>query len=593
MGLNATKVLLITDTPMLNKIISSAVADDERFNVEELSSDSDGFFEQIVEIVPDLVFLRTELKGTNGIQVCESIKRHKLLGKCTKVVFLSGNPQIREQAIQHRADQFLTLPFQKDDVVQLVDLLVPPVPTVLYVEDSDLFHRVVVPPLREEGFHVVEAWDGREALTLVDTADVDIIVSDVEMPEMDGLTLCHNVRSTMVQDIPILLLTSQTSEEAIAKGFDAGADDYLAKPVVVPELVSRIRRLLSSSAEAERPERILVVDDSEMIRTTLRNALTAQGFRVDEAEDGLQGLGMVMKNNYSLVISDYEMPNLDGLEMCVRIRGSENKQRANLPIVFVTTRDSKADMVKIRSIGIQAFISKPFVGDRVVAEVERVLADRRLEQQRASFRNYLSHLSHHKIVDLYDDEGGVSDDQFRTLLYLDIVGFGQICRSLNAKDLVTFLNRYFDLVCEVMVKHNATVDKLINDGLYVSFDRQDDGAHRAVTAACKLVEALPKIHSETGQTFKVRIGINAGRIVLGNIGSHYRDRNFTVIGDNVELAYQAARSDKEGNQVVITESVRKLLDEKLEVREYGTQDIHGESAMPLFVVDKLNEAYND
>ncbi|ABK44037.1 adenylate/guanylate cyclase [Magnetococcus marinus MC-1] len=592
MGLKVTKVLLITDTPMINKMIMGALADGERFAVEELTSDSEGFFEQIIETAPDLVFLRTELKSANGIQVCEAIKRHKMLGKRTKVVFLSGNPQIREQAIQHRADQFLTLPFQKEDVHKLMDLLVPPIPTVLYVEDSDLFHRVVVPALREEGFHVVEAWDGREALTLVDTADVDIIVTDVEMPVMDGLTLCHNVRSTMVKDIPILLLTSQTSEEAVAKGFDAGADDYLAKPVVVPELVSRIRRLLSSNAEAERPERILVVDDSELIRTTLRNALTAQGFRVDEAKDGLQGLGMSMKTHYNLVISDYEMPNLDGLEMCVRIRASENKQRANVPIIFVTTRDSKADMVKMRSIGIHAFISKPFVGDRVVAEVERVLADRRLDQQRASFRNYLSHLSQHKIVDLYDDQGGVSDDQFRTMLFMNIVGFGKICRSLDAKQLVTFLNRYFDMACEIMVRYHATVDKLINDGLYVSFDRQDDGAHRAVAAACRLVESLPKIHGETGQSFKVRIGINAGRIVLGNIGSHYRDRNFTVIGDNVELAHQAARSDQQGNLVVITDSVRKLLEDKLEVREHAVLESAGETSVPLFSVVKLKEPYS-
>nr|CRH05778.1 Chemotaxis protein CheY [Candidatus Magnetococcus massalia] len=589
MSFMASKVLLLTDTPMINKIITSAF-DDERFTIQELSSEGDDFFENIIEFRPDLVFLRTELKGANGITVCDRIKSERALGHA-KVVFLSGNPQIREEAIQHRADQFLMLPFQKDDVSKLITLLVPTIPTVLYVDDSDLFHRVCVPPLREEGFHVVEAWDGREALTQVDTHDIDIIVTDVEMPEMDGLTLCHNVRSTMTQDIPILLLTSQTSEEAVAKGFDAGADDYLVKPVVIPELVTRIRRLLNSGSDQERPERILVVDDSEMVRTNLRNALSAQGFRVDEAEDGLVGLGMALKKSYSLILTDFEMPNLDGLDFCYRIRNHDNKQTANTPILFVTSRDSKADMVKVRSLGIQAYISKPFQADRVVAEVERVLADRRLEQQRQSFRNYLSHLSNHKMVDLYDQESGIADDQFRTMLYVDIVGFGGICRNLDAQTLVTFLNGYFERCCEIMVRFNATVDKMTNDALYVSFDRQEDGAHRAVTAAQALVDALPQIQQSVGQDFKVRIGVHAGRIVLGNIGSSYRDRNFTVIGDNVEITQLTARVIKEDNSIVLSEAVQKLVADKVACTDLGKRNLHGDKEIGLVRMDRLSEAY--
>ncbi|WP_158089382.1 response regulator [Magnetofaba australis] len=583
----ADTVVLLTDSAILNKIITSAL-DEERFEARLIASSEADFYDQIVEARPSLIFVRTELKNANGIEVCERIKGDKRLREA-KVVFLSGNPQIREQAIQHRADQFLTLPFEKEDAEALVESLLPQAPTVLYVDDSEMFHRVVVPALRDEGYNVVEAYDGREALTMVDTNKVDIIVSDVEMPEMDGITLCHNVRATMEQDIPILLLTSLTSEEAVAKGFEAGADDYLAKPIVVAELISRIKRLLNTSSEQERPERILIVDDQEMIRTAMRNALSAQGFRLDEAKHGVEALTMVMKEKYDLLITDYEMPNLDGLELCIRIRNNEKGQERKLPIIFVTSRNSQADLVKIRSIGIQAFVSKPFTGDRVVAEVERVLAQQRLESQRKMFQNYLTHLSNHKVVDLYNQDGGVADDQFRTILYVDMVGFGGISRELPAPELVPFLNRYFDAICGILVRYDATIDKLINDGVYASFDRQADGAKRAVQAGLEIVNKLPDLHQKIGRTFKVRIGINAGRVILGNIGTNYRDRNITVIGENVEIAQQVGRQAGP-NQVVITDEAAKVLEGAIGVEKLGEQTLYGGETMPIYAVKSLQAA---
>ena len=113
---------------------------------------------------------------------------------------------------------------------------------ILIVDDDPHIRELVRLFLRKDGFEVVEASDGVEALSKLDSVKVDLAVIDVMMPNMDGWELCRELRATL--DIPILMLTAKAETSQKLKGFQLGTDDYLVKPFEPLELVARVSALL-------------------------------------------------------------------------------------------------------------------------------------------------------------------------------------------------------------------------------------------------------------------------------------------------------------------------------------------------------------
>jgi pilus assembly protein CpaE len=119
---------------------------------------------------------------------------------------------------------------------------------VLVVDDDDMMRKMTSGILTRHGFDVLNAENGRDALAQVQSTRPDLILLDVMMPEMDGYEACRRIRADPATGtIPVLMLTSLASVEQKVKGFEAGADDYLAKPYEAEELVARVNVLLKRS----------------------------------------------------------------------------------------------------------------------------------------------------------------------------------------------------------------------------------------------------------------------------------------------------------------------------------------------------------
>jgi two-component system response regulator MprA len=118
---------------------------------------------------------------------------------------------------------------------------------ILVVEDDAAVRDSLARTLRFEGYQVEIAGDGRAALDAVRTADPDAVILDVNMPRMDGLEACRQLRADGVV-LPVLMLTARDTVGDRVAGLDAGADDYLVKPFALQELLARIRALLRRSA---------------------------------------------------------------------------------------------------------------------------------------------------------------------------------------------------------------------------------------------------------------------------------------------------------------------------------------------------------
>ena len=121
---------------------------------------------------------------------------------------------------------------------------------ILVVDDEALLVKGIRFNLQNEGYEVITGSDGLEAVNLVQTQQPDLVVLDVMMPNMDGMTACAKIRE--FSDIPIILLTAKTDDMDKLMGFDFGADDYLTKPFNILELKARIRALLRRSGRSEK-----------------------------------------------------------------------------------------------------------------------------------------------------------------------------------------------------------------------------------------------------------------------------------------------------------------------------------------------------
>ena len=162
---------------------------------------------------------------------------------------------------------------------------------ILVVDDEILLVKGIRFNLQNEGYEVITGCNGLEAVSLVREQHPDLVVLDVMMPEMDGLTACSKIRE--FSDVPIIMLTAKTDDMDKLLGFDHGVDDYLTKPFNILELKARIRALLrragSHSTKASEPVNTLSIGSITLdldARNAYRNDslvdLTAKEFDVIE-----------------------------------------------------------------------------------------------------------------------------------------------------------------------------------------------------------------------------------------------------------------------------------------------------------------------
>lgn len=130
---------------------------------------------------------------------------------------------------------------------------------ILVVDDERGLVRIIRLNLETDGFEVVEATNGRQAMDQLRTTLPDLVLLDIMMPDMDGFTVLRLIREQ--SQIPVIMLTAKSEEEDIIKGLELGADDYITKPFSPRELTSRIRAVLRRSEHDEAETGKIVVDD--------------------------------------------------------------------------------------------------------------------------------------------------------------------------------------------------------------------------------------------------------------------------------------------------------------------------------------------
>jgi DNA-binding response OmpR family regulator len=149
-------------------------------------------------------------------------------------------------------------------------------PTVLLVDDEDSVQKLLTYPLEREGYRVVQARDGEEALDLYRAEPVDLVILDLMLPRLDGLAVCRRLREEE-SAVPIIMLTARGDEGDKVLGLELGADDYITKPFSIREFMSRVRALLRRAQLSHAGNRAEVIEVDGLHIDTARRVVQARG----------------------------------------------------------------------------------------------------------------------------------------------------------------------------------------------------------------------------------------------------------------------------------------------------------------------------
>lgn len=275
---------------------------------------------------------------------------------------------------------------------------------VLVVDDILANVKLLEAKLTAEYFDVMTARSGTEALEVVNRSIPDIILLDVMMPGMDGFEVCSRLKSNPhTQHIPVIMVTALDQPQDRVKGLEAGADDFLTKPVSDVALFSRVKSLvrlkmltdeLRSRAEtsermglldrdlqeamANMPGKIMLVDDKESSVERLTSALNER-HNVTVFHDPQQALFEAAESDWELLIVSLNLRDSDGLRLCSQFRSLERTR--NLPILIIVEPHDNARLLRGLDMGVNDYLMRPVDKNELLARVYTQLKRRRYTER--------------------------------------------------------------------------------------------------------------------------------------------------------------------------------------------------------------------
>ena len=275
---------------------------------------------------------------------------------------------------------------------------------ILVVDDVPANLKLLEARLNAEYFAVLTANNGRDALEICELGQCDIVLLDVMMPGMDGFEVARRLKKNpATHHIPIVMVTALDQPSDRVKGLEAGADDFLTKPVNDLALITRVRSLVrlkmvtdelrmraatsrdigiaalaDAAADVRISGNVLVVDDRASSRERIATALAAE-HKVEVETDPQQALFRVAEGNFDLLMVSLELKGFDALRLVGQVRTVERTR--HLPILLITEPEENARLLRGLDLGANDYIVRPIDRNELLARVRTQVRRRRYTEQ--------------------------------------------------------------------------------------------------------------------------------------------------------------------------------------------------------------------
>jgi adenylate cyclase len=293
---------------------------------------------------------------------------------------------------------------------------------------------------------------------------------------------------------------------------------------------------------------VLIVDDEEGVRRSLKKALGNEAYELFSARNGREALDIVRDNSVDIVICDFKMPGMNGLETLVEI-GRSDPEVTRIILTGYATLENAVDSL---NSGIDGFLTKPFDN----RELRQKVRDFHIRKKLRQF------VSEQVLSEMQKSaETMLPNSREASVLFIDIRRFSRISESLSPLELSKVLNNYFSPLDNIICEFNGTVDKHIGDGIMGVFGAPvsfGDDAERAVRAALKIIREISEINTTLNSCgVELSVGIGTGEVMAGIFGSN-RKKEYTVFGAAVNLAARLEGIAGENEILICPETYNKV-----------------------------------
>lgn len=401
-------------------------------------------------------------------------------------------------------------------------------PRILVVDDYPALVTITRHKLLKQGYEVITAQNGQDAWDLVQKEFPDLVISDVEMPLMDGYELCTKIKNDpRFRTIPVILVTSRLETVSLMKGMEAGADNYLTKPYDDDTFFTKVHELLNNP--------IAVSDVSETVTVHI------------------EGKDFNLKADYSHLVN-----------------------------LLVSTYKN--------SLGQNARLEKMQLGLNA--------SNQELELTKKEHEALLQNIFPKKIADSLLAYGNVAPERYQdaTFMFTDFDGFSKIVPDLSPENLIESLSFYFDKFDEFIDQHNNIKIKTIGDSYMAAGGipaRNSTHPIDVVLSALKMKDFVDRLAEDTPDSipyFPLRIGIHTGNSVVGVIGK--KRFAYDVWGESVNLAARMEQHSENSN-INISHATYERVKDFFECEPRGEIEAKNIGKVPMYFLKRIKPEFSE
>jgi adenylate cyclase len=330
------------------------------------------------------------------------------------------------------------------------------------------------------------------------------------------------------------------------------------------------------------PNKVLIVDDEPFNLDLLEQELGDQNYVVDRANDGVEALEKVESFKPDVILLDYMMPKMNGIEVVERLRQDERYK--SLPVILLTAKGSQEDKVRGLDAGADDYVVKPFDSFELLARVRsmmrikelhdsledlnRSLAEKVTEQvteigRMARLKRYFSPQVADSVLEKDDDSMFKTHRREITVVFLDLRGFTAFSDSAEPEEIMELLRSYHAVMGKLIFKFEGTLERFAGDGIMIFFNDPiscEDHTERAVRMAVAMRAEARELRAgwlKKGYDLDLGVGLACGYATLGNIGFEGRI-DYGAIGNVTNLASRLCDEAKGGQILTNQKTLSKV-----------------------------------